>query len=138
MAKQIFGAGTLAIGSTASPTDQFECQVSQFVVTSSASLIPVPATLCAGPSNAAQPSTYSLSMTYAQDWGETVSLCQLMFDNDGTGTLFFEYTPNDTTVPSCAGEFWALAPDFGGAGQNLWTTSDDLPMITKPTLTPQA
>ena len=137
MATTIFGSGTLAIGATASPTDMYECAVGNFVVTASPNLIPIPATLCIGPGNASQPSSWSCSITYMQDWGETLSLSQLLFDADGT-ELFFEFTPNDTTVPSCAGSFSAVAGDYGGEGQGLWTNTSDLPMQDKPTITPQA
>ena len=139
MAVTIFGAGTLAIGTTASPTDQFECQVGNFVVTASANVIPIPATLCVGPGTAAQPSSYSASITYMQDWGAAAgeSLSQLLFDQDGN-ELFFEYTPADTAVPACTGSFYSVAGDYGGEGQALWVNSSDLPMPDKPTITPQA
>ena len=137
MATQIFGSGTLAIGTTASPTDQFECQVGNFVVTSSANLIPIPATLCVGPGQASQPSSFSASITYMQDWGSTPSLSETLFTNDGA-ELFFDFTPADATVPACTGSFWATAGDYGGEGQGLWVSSDDMPLTEKPTITPQA
>ena len=139
MAKQIFGSGTLAIGTTSNPTDQYECQVKSFTVTSSSNLIPIPATLCQGPTQAAQPSTYSVSLTHMQDYGAAAgeSLSQLLWDNDGA-LLYFDYTPTDVTASSCAGSFYAVAGDYGGDGQGLWTSTDEMPCPEKPTLTPPA
>jgi hypothetical protein len=136
MATTIFGAGTLAIGATIAPTDQVECQVGQFTVTSTANLIPIPATLCVGPSQSAQPSSWSVEMVYMQDWGEVVSLSQSLFDADGT-ILFFDYTPNDAAVPGATGSFYAVSGDYGGVGQGLWVSTDSMPMTEKPAITAQ-
>ena len=131
-----FGKGTIAIGVSASPTDQFECILSEFVVTSSANSITIPGTYCAGPSQAAQGSSYSVNMTYMTDWGETASLSQLLWDNDGD-VLYFEFVPEDNTIPQCAGQFYAVAGNFGGEGDNLWTSTGSMPCVDKPTITPQ-
>jgi hypothetical protein len=136
MATTIFGAGTLLIG-VGTATDAVECQVGEFTVTSTANLIPIPPTLCQSASNAASPSTFSLTMQFMQDWGQVVSLSQTLFDADGT-ELAFIYTPTDVTVPTAEGVFWAVAGDYGGTGQQLWVSTDDMPMVEKPTITPQA
>jgi hypothetical protein len=133
----IFGAGTLAIGPTASPTDQFECQAGSFIISSTANLIPIPPTLCAAASNAASPSTFGIDLQFMQDWGATPSLSEVLNDADGS-TLFFEYVPNDVTVDTATGEFWAVAGDYGGVGQGLWSSQDTMPMVEKPVFTPQA
>ncbi len=130
-----FGSGTIAIGITASPSDQFECQITTFTVTPSANIGQVPGTYCNGPSSYAQKSNYSLDMSFLSDWGATPSLSQLLWDNDGE-TLFFTFVPDDTTIPSCAGEFYAVAGTFGGEGDSLWTNTGSMPLVEKPTLTP--
>jgi hypothetical protein len=137
MATTIFGAGTLVIGPTAVPTDAVECQISQFTISSTANLVPIPATLCVGPSQAAQPSSWALSLVYMQDWQDSAGISNSLFDADGT-VLFFLYTPNDVLVPEATGSFYAVAGDYGGVSQDLWVSSDDMPMVEKPVLTTQA
>ena len=135
MAKRIFGSGTIAIGATATPTDQFECQISNFTITASPNSIAIPATYCAGPSSASQPSSFAVELSYAQDWGETNSLSELLFDNDGQ-TLFYDFKPDDATVGHWDGELYAVSGDIGSEGQALWVTSNSLPCVAKPTHTP--
>ncbi len=137
MSKQIFGAGTLTIGTTANPTDEFQCQVGAFTVTASSNLQPVPATLCSGPSQAASASSFSCMITYLQDWGETISLSQLLWDNDAK-KIYFKYVPEDNTVSSIEGACWSVAGDYGGEGAGLWVNSSDMPCTDKPVITPPA
>jgi len=132
-----FGSGVIKIGATASPTSAFECQISTFTVTPTANSINVPATYCTGPTIAAQKSTFAVALTYMSDWGQTDSLSELLWDNDGD-LLFFEFTPSDNSIPECAGQFYAVAGTFGGDGDSLWTTTSSLPCFEKPVLTPQA
>lgn len=131
-----FGSGTIAIGTSASPSDQFECQITTFTVTPSANIGQVPGTYCAGPSSYAQKSNYALDMAFLSDWGETSSLSELLWDNDGE-LLYFTFTPDVTSIPTCAGQFYAVAGTFGGEGDSLWTTTANMPLVEKPTLTPQ-
>ena len=137
MSTQHFGSGVIKMGTTASPTDAFECQISNFVITSSPNSISIPATYCAGQSTKAQPSSFAVSMTYMQDWGETASLSELLFNNDGS-LLYFEFEPTDTTAGTWNGTCWAVAGDIGGEGQGLWVSSEELPCDVKPTYTPAA
>lgn len=132
-----FGSGTIAIGNTASPTDQFECQISAFTVTPSANIGQVPGTYCNGPSSYAQKSNFSVDMAFMSDWGVTPSLSQLLWDNDGE-TLYFDFTPDDTSIPAAAGQFFAVAGTFGGEGDSLWVNTASMPCVEKPVLTPQA
>jgi hypothetical protein len=132
-----FGKGTIAVGLTASPTDQVECQVSNFTITPSANSITVPATYCQGPSVAAQQSTFAIALSFMSDWGATPSLSELLWDNDGA-PLYYEFTPDDATIPSASGRFYAVAGTFGGPGDGLWASSVSLPCVAKPVLTPQA
>ena len=131
-----FGKGTILIGPTATPTAAVECQVTSCVVTPSSNLGQVPGTYCQGPSSFAQGSNFSLDLAWLSDWGATNSLSQLLWDNDGS-TLFIEMTPDDANIPTMEGEFYAIAGTFGGEGDSLWTSSQSMPMTTKPTLTPQ-
>ena len=131
-----FGSGTISVGLTASPTDQFECQITNFQVTASANLGTVPGTYCAGPSQYAQKSNYAVDMAFLSDWGATASLSELLWDNDGD-VLHFKFTPSDATIPEATGTFYAVAPTFGGEGDSLWTSTGSMPCPEKPTLTPQ-
>jgi hypothetical protein len=74
-------------------------------------------------------------MTYMSDWGAAASLSELLWENDG-GILYFDFTPSDTTIPSCAGSFYAVAGTFGGDGDSLWTSTASMPCVEKPVLTP--
>ncbi len=135
MSTQHFGSGVIKMGTTASPTDTFECQISNFVIASSPSTITIPATFCVGQSTKAQPSSWSISCTFMQDWGETASLSELLFNNDGS-LLYWEFEPTDTTAGSWAGTCWAVAGDVGGEGQGLWTSTEEMPCPEKPVYTP--
>mgnify|MGYP001818057825 CR=1 FL=1 len=130
-----FGSGTISIGITASPTDQFECQISAFTITPSANIGQVPGTYCAGPSSYAQKSNFAIDMSFMSDWGATPSLSQLLWDNDG-GVLFFTFDPSDATIPAASGSFYAVAGTFGGEGDSLWVNTASMPCVEKPTLTP--
>lgn len=136
MASPIFGSGTIAIGITASPTDQFECVISNFVVSATAQSITIPATYCAAQSTAAQGSSFAVSMTYQQDWGDTPSLSELLWNNDGE-LLYFTFTPDEPEAGSVSGTCYAVAGDYGGEGQGLWVSTGDLPCPSKPTYTAQ-
>jgi hypothetical protein len=130
-----FGKGTIKIGTTASPTDQFECQISNFTITPSANSIQIPGTYCQGPSIAAQSSTFSIALSYLSDWGETDSLSQLLWDNDGL-PLYFTFEPDAPGLPTADGQCYGVAGTFGGEGDGLWQTTSTLPCVSKPTLTP--
>jgi hypothetical protein len=135
MATLQFGKGTILLGVTASPDIAVECQVSDFAITPSANSIQVPATYCDGPSTAAQKSTFSIAATYMTDFGQA-GISDLLWDNDGE-VIYFEFTPDDTTIPIAEGQCYAVAGQFGGPGDGLWTATVSLPCVAKPTLTPQ-
>ena len=131
-----FGSGTISVGITASPTDQFECQITDFRVTASANIGQVSGTYCTGPSSYAQKSNFSVDMAFLSDFGATASLSDLLWDNDGE-ILHFKFTPSDVTIPEATGTFYAVAPTFGGEGDSLWTSTGSMPCPEKPTLTAQ-
>ena len=131
-----FGSGTIAVGITTSPTDQFECQITNFQITASANIGQVPGTYCTGPSSYAQKSNYAVDMAFLSDWGATASLSQLLWDNDGE-LLTFVFIPTDVLIPQATGEFYAVAPTFGGEGDSLWTSTGSMPCPAKPEITPQ-
>jgi len=137
MPKLIYGRGTIAFGLTADPTDQFECQVTDFQVTASANTLNVPGSYCAGPSQVAQQSTFGVSMSYLSDWGQEPSLSQFLWDNDGA-EVHFSMVPDDPSVPDVAGTCYAVAGAFGGPGDDIWTATGNLPCPSKPILTPKA
>ena len=136
-AYQNFGEGTIAIGITASPTDMFECQINAFAVQASANTTTIAGTYCVGPSNRATASSFAVAMEYLTDWGNTDSLSQLLWDNDGE-LLYFVFAPADPAMPNCSGTFWAVAGPFGGPGNDVWTGSGTLPCPEKPTITPKS
>jgi len=129
-----FGSGTISIGTTASPSDQFECQITSFVVSGAANVGQVPGTYCAGPSSYAQQSNFSVALAFLSDWGETTSLSQLLWDNDGS-LLYFDFAP-DAGTTTCTGSFYAVAGAYGGDGDSLWTSTVNMPCPEKPTITP--
>jgi len=136
-ARQIYGKGTIKFGLTATPDVVVECQVTNFQVVPSPNTINVPGTYCAGPSVAAQGSSFAVSLAYMEDWGQTPDgLSQFLWDNDGN-LVFFEHIPDDVTVPSVAGECFAVSGAYGGDGDGLWTTTASLPCPSKPTVTVQ-
>ena len=132
----IFGSGTIKIGATASPSDSYECQITACYVEPSGNVQTVPATYCQGPTQYAQKSTYSLRMEWIADFGATNSLSDLLWDNDGE-EMHIEFTPSDVTRPVLTGIFYAQAGTFGGEGDGLWTSSNNMPMKGQPTRTPQ-
>ena len=139
MVKTIYGKGTIKFGLTSTPDVSVECQVTNFQVTASPNTITVPGTYCAGPSQAAQQSTFAVSMAYIEDWADpdgSGSLSQFLWDNDGSA-VYFEHVPDDITVPGMAGECYAVSGAYGGDGAGLWTTTATLPCVAKPTLVPQ-
>ena len=133
--KPIFGSGTIKIGTTASPTDQFECVISQFVVSASPSSITIPATYCEAESTAATGSSFSVSWNFAQDWGATPSLSELLLAQDGN-LLYWAFEPDDVTVGSFTGQCYGVAGDIGGPGQGLWVSTGQLPCPEAPVYTP--
>ena len=126
----IFGSGVILIGDAATPTDPFECQISEFTVNASANIGQIPGTYCQGPSQYGQASTYAVQMTFMQDWGETSSLSQLLWDNDGE-LLYFEFTPDAGGI-DCVGSFYAIGGSFGGGGDQVWTTTASMPCPAQP------
>ena len=134
MATQHFGSGVIKIGTTASPTATFECQVSNFIISSNPQSITIPATYCQGATQKAQPSQFSVNITYMQDWGEADSLSELLYAEDGN-LLYFEFDPTDTSAGTWDGTCYAVAGDVGGEGQGLWVSSEELPCPAKPTYT---
>jgi hypothetical protein len=136
-ANTIFGKGVLTIGTTAAPTDDVSCQVGSFVVSSNANIVPIPATLCEGPGQYATPSTFSVTVTYQQDFGSTPSLSETLFANDGL-PIFLLYIPTDAAVPQVEIEVYGVAGDYGGEGQGLWVSTEDMPALSPPVFTAQA
>ena len=134
---QNFGEGVISIGTTASPTEAHECQISAFAVEASPNSSAIPGTYCNGPTVRATASSFAVSMAYVTDWGKTGSLSQMLWDNDGK-LLYFSFVPTDTAMPNCTGTFWGIAGPFGGPGNDVWTGTGTMPCPEKPTITPKA
>jgi hypothetical protein len=134
---QNFGAGTISIGTTASPTEQFECQITAFTIVPSQNSSTVAGTYCSAPTQRSTKSSFGITMGILSDWGAVPSISQLLWDSDGS-LLFFSFVPEDPAMPDADGQFWAVAAPFGGPGNDVWTATGTMPCPEKPTVTPKA
>ena len=131
--------GVIKVGLTATPDTVVTCQVTGLECVPTQQTATSPATACAAQQTVVTgASSWALSFSYKQDWGNDDSLSEFMFDNDGQGPAFFEYTPADTDVPMVSGEFTPTAGPFGGAAASTFVATGTMPMPGAPTFTPQA
>lgn len=128
-------SGTILLGVAATPTDDYACQVINFVIESVAVTSERAGTFCAAPATLNSASKWQVSFQYLQDWGATKSISQFLFDNDGK-EVFFSFVPDVATVPTATGSFYAQAGSFGGDAGTSWDFSGTCGMNGKPTFTP--
>ena len=115
--------------------DAYSCQITAATVSAQAKLLTVPATMCSPESQSASASGWNLDVGYLQDWGDTGSLSQYLFDNDGSAKAF-EIKPTDPAMPTISGTCWVVSGAYGGdMGANLVATVT-MPLTNKPTITP--
>jgi hypothetical protein len=112
----------------------YECQVTQAAVTSTPNLITVPATGCQGSSQMPAASTYALQLTYLQDWGETGSLAQFLWDGEGTESTFSVTLSSAPLYPVATGVVRLVAGQYGGDFSQPLTATVTLPCQDKPTI----
>lgn len=112
----------------------FECQVTSAAITSTPNLITVPATGCEGPTEIPQKSSFALALSALQDWGQTDSLSQYLWDND-TLESEFSIALAGAPFPVATGTVRVVAGQYGGdfaAAQNFTVT---MPCQGKPVIT---
>jgi len=128
-------SGTIMLGTTAVPTDDYSCQVINFTLESVANTTERPGTFCAAPATLNAASSWQVSFQYLQDWGATESISQFLFDNDGQ-EVFFSFAPDVPTVPTATGSFFAQAGSYGGDAGSSWDFSGTCGLNGVPTFTP--
>lgn len=124
-----------------------ECQLNSAVLTSVPSTVTIPATGCAGATNAPGTTGWQLDLAWLTDWSagdDTVSLSRFAFLHD-TEAVWVEMTPNptDATDSVLTGQFFCVSGGYGGTfgdGSAAATTATwpavDKPAISAATTTP--
>jgi hypothetical protein len=122
------------------PVD-YSCQVISAAITPTPNAVDIPATFCAPASQTAAGSSFTLDLTFLQDWGATDSLSQFLYDNDATAGVAFTVSGiavASGTAVEAAGVCTIVAAAYGGeAGTPLQATAS-LPIDGKPTIGPGA
>lgn len=129
---------TVEFGPTATVVD-FSCQVNSAALTPSPNNVDVPATFCVGASQTAAPSSFALDLTYLQDWGETASVSQYLYDNDASQGVAFHVEGINTatgTPVACDGTCTIVAGQYGGEAGTPLQATVSLPVDGKPTIEP--
>lgn len=117
----------------------FECQVTSAVVKAQPKMSTIPATGCAGESQAPGATGYQLELAWLQDWsaGDAASLSSYAMTNDGLAK-WVEFVP-DRTDPTTKFEFncFVVAGDIGGTfgAGDPGVSSSVWPLLNKPTPT---
>lgn len=129
-------SGTLKLGTTAAPTDEFSCQVINWQLNPVANTTERPGTYCSPPLTKNSASSWEVAFNYLQDWGSDMSISEFMFANDAR-LVFFEFAPDVPTVPVASGSFWCVAGSYGGDAGTSWTYSgtcavEGVPVFTAP------
>lgn len=130
-------SGTIKLGLTALPTDEYSCQVINWSLDPVPNTTQRPGTFCAPPLTKNAASSWQVSFAYLQDWGADPSISQFLFDNDAQ-LVFFEFAPDVPDVPTATGSFSAVAGSFGGDAGTSWQTTGTMAVEGVPTLTPAA
>lgn len=127
----------IKFGPTATAVE-FQCQVTSAAVTVTPNLITVPATGCEGQTQQPAASTYALALSFLQDWGQTDSLSQYLWDNDTMQADFSVALASDPLVPVASGTVRVVAGQYGGDFANPLNATVTLPCQAKPTIGPAA
>jgi len=128
-------SGTVKLGLTAAPTQEYNCQVTNWILEPQANTTERPGTFCEAPATINAASSWQVTFDYLQDWGATNSISQFFFDNDGE-EVFFEFAPDVPDVPTASGSFNCMAGAYGGDAGSSWVSSGTCGLKAKPTLTP--
>jgi hypothetical protein len=118
--------------------DDFSCQVTSAAINSTPNLQDVPATFCAGASQAPAATGYELAVSWLQDWtASTGGLSMYAFDND-TLTKYFALTLDTTSTPIATGELRIVPGAFGGDAGTPLLADAVWPIIGKPAISAPA
>lgn len=127
-------SGTIMLGLTATPTQDYGCQVINWVLNPVPNTSERPGTFCAPPLTKNSASSWEVSFEYLQDWGSANSLSQFLFDNDAS-LVFYSFTPDVPDVPVASGSFYAVAGPYGGDAGTSWQSTGTMAHEGVPTFT---
>lgn len=113
----------------------FECQVTSAAINAVPNLQTVPATFCAGETQAPAPTGWELAITWLQDWTAAAGagLSFYAFDND-TLTKYFSLTLIGSTAPIATGQVRIVAGSYGGDAATPLVASAVWPCLAKPAI----
>jgi hypothetical protein len=133
-------AGTIKIALDGiTPLVEYACQVINVMLEPTQNTTTTPGTYCGAPVDTPGLSSWAMVISFLQDWGNTPSLSEFTFTNDGA-LCDFEFTSsNPDTCPSMTGSVYVTATAFGGDAGAAWqVTTQRWPCDAKPTLVPAA
>jgi hypothetical protein len=128
-------SGTVKLGLAASPTQEYNCQVTNFVLNPTANTTERPGTYCEAPATLNAASSWEVSFEYLQDWGAANSLSEFFNTNDGS-EVFFEFAPDVPDVPIASGSFNCMSGSYGGDAGSSWVSTGTCGMKAAPVFTP--
>jgi hypothetical protein len=130
--------GTISIAlAGVTPLVDYACQITEILVEPTQNTTTTPGTYCGAPHDTPGASSWAVVISFVQDWGNTPSLSQFAYDNDGA-LCDFEFTSsNPATVPSMTGSCFVTATAFGGPAGAAWAvTTQRWSCPAKPTVVP--
>lgn len=115
--------------------DPFQCQITSAVLTPTPKYSVVPATGCAGESQAPGATGWGLVVSWLQDWGSDPSMSRYCYDND-TLRKWYSFTLDSIGLPGeiATGECYISAGAYGGTfgdGSTAVATAT-FPCVDKP------
>ena len=125
---------TIPAGGAGTPV-QFECQVTLASISATPNSVTVPPTGCEGASTRQLAPTYTLNLNYLQDWGQTDSLSQFLWDNQLVDADF-ELSLGDAPIPVATGVCQLVAGDYGGDFANPLTATAAMGITGQPDIAP--
>ena len=111
----------------------FECQVTSASITAAQNPVTVPPTGCEGPSTRQGAPTYTLNVNYLQDWGQTDSLSQYLYDHSLEDATF-ELAVGEAPMPVATGTCQLVEGDYGGDFANPLTATAAMGITGKPAI----
>jgi hypothetical protein len=133
-------AGTIELAlAGVTPLVAYSCQITDIVLEPTQNTTTTPGTYCDAPHDTPGASSWAMVISFLEDWGNTPSLSEFTFDNDGALCDFNFETANPAGVPSMTGQAYVTATAFGGNPGAAWTVATQRwSLKTKPTLVPAA
>lgn len=116
----------------------YECQVTTAQITSTPNLVTIPATGCEGQTQLPASSSFALTLGWLQDWGQTDSLSQFLWDNDTEEVQFSIALDTDPLFPVATGTVRVVAGSYGGDFAQPQASTATLPCQGKPVIGPAA